>query len=110
MLNKHTQIALCLITTLTITNTYSSEYIIKNASDENKEQIYEIVSKFRFPSILSKFTQEEFRTKYKNYNLVETFKTKEAEYNFLKTEINNIDKNAEVFAIPKSLYQFMVYD
>ena len=41
MLNKHTQIALCLTTTLTITNTYSSEYIIKNASDENKEQIYE---------------------------------------------------------------------
>ena len=110
MLKKHTQIALCLTTTLTITNTYSNEYIINNASEENKEQIYDIVSKFRFPSILSKFTQAEFKQKYPNHDLIKTFKTKEAEYNFLKTEINNIDKNAEVFAIPKSLYQFIVYD
>ena len=110
MLNKHTQIALCLTTTLTITNTYSSEYIIKNASDENKEQIYEIVSKFRFPSILSKFTQAEFKQKYPNHDLVETFVTEAAEYDFKKQEINKIDKNARLWNIPKSLYQLIVYD
>ena len=110
MLQKFNKLALCLTSAMTITAAYSNEYIVTNASEENKEQIYDIVSKFRFPSILSQFTQNEFKQKYQNHNLIDTFKTKEAEYNFLKTEINNIDKNAEVFAIPKSLYQFIVYD
>ena len=107
---KKSRIAFYSVAAITVTNTYSSECIIKNASDENKEQIYEIVSKFRFPSILSKFTQEEFRTKYKNYDLVETFVTEAAEYDFKKQEINKIDKNARLWNIPKSLYQLIVYD
>ena len=102
-----TKITLALI----ITNaTYASEYIVSNYNDNNREQIYEVVSKYRFPSILSKFIQKEFKEKYPKLDLEKTFGTKEAEYNFILDAVKNIDSKAKVFAIPKSLYQFMVYD
>ena len=80
MLQKFNKLAIYLTSAITITSAYSSEYIVTNANETNKEQIYDIVSKFRFPSILSKFTQEEFRTKYQDqgYDLINTFRTKDA--------------------------------
>ena len=42
--------------------------------------------------------------------MINTFRTKETEYDFLKNEIQNIDKDAKIIAVPKSLYQFMTYD
>lgn len=110
MLQKFNKLAMCLISAITITSAYPSEYIVIGASEENKEKIYDIVSKFRFPSILSPFIQKEFRDRYQNYNLIETFKTKEAEYKFLQTAIREIDNKAEVNAITKSEYQFTAYD
>ena len=110
MLEKFSKLTLCVTSTIALTSVYSNEYIIDNYSNDNKEQLYSIVSKFRFPSILSKFMQEEFRVKYPDYDLIDTFRTKETEYEFLKSEINGIDEDAKITAVPKSLYQFMTYD
>ena len=110
MLQKFNKLAMCLVSAITITSAYPSEYIVIGASEKNKEKIYDIVSKFRFPSILSPFIQKEFGERYQNYNLIETFKTKEAEYKFLQTAIREIDNKAEVNAITKSEYQFTAYD
>ena len=89
--------------------THASEYIISDYDNSNKEQVYKIVSKYRFPSILSKFTQEEFKNRYK-LSLIETFGTKEKEHKFLQSEITKIAPKAKICAIPKSLYQLIVYD
>lgn len=110
MLQTFNKLALYLASAITITNAHSSEYIVTNANDTSKEQIYYIVSKYRFPSILSQFTQEEFKDKYPKLDLIDTFKTKESEHQFIQNEIKKIEPNAKVYAIPKSLYQFMVYD
>ncbi len=90
--------------------TQASEYIVDGYTDSTKKQIYEVVTKYRFPSILSQFTQAEFNQRYPNLNLIKTFKTKETEYEFIKNEVNKIDANTSIYAIPKSLYQFVVYD
>ena len=102
-----TQITSALIITGT---TNASEYIIKDYHKDNKEKIYEIVSKYRFPSILNPSIQQEFATKYPKLDLIQTFETKDTEYKFIQNEIKNINKQAQVYAIPKSLYQLIVYD
>ena len=84
---KKSRIAFYSVAAITVTNAYSIEYIIKNASDENKEQIYKIVSKFRLPSILSKFTQAEFGQEYPNINLRDAFGKQEAEIKFIQEAI-----------------------
>lgn len=105
--------SLAIVASVVLINTYAlnaSEYIVGNCKEDNKAKIYEIVSKYRFPSILSSYIKDEFRIKYPDLDLTSTFGTKENEYKFLQNEVKNIDKNTEVYAIPKSLYQFITYD
>ncbi len=90
--------------------TQASEYIVSNYDDNNKPQICDIVSKYRFPSILSPFIQKEFENKYPNLDLMETFKTKESEHQFIQNAVQKIDPKAKVYTITKSLYQFIVYN
>lgn len=107
--------SLAMVTSMMLISTSAinaSEYIVSNYTENHKDKIYEIVSKYRFPSILSPFTQKEFQKKYPNLELIETFKTKESGHRFIQNATYNItkDTNTVVYSIPKSLYQFMVYD
>ena len=74
-----------------------------------KQKIYNDILSFSIPTLTSKDVRDRFSNKY-HYDLVETFVTEAAEYDFKKQEINKIDKNARLWNIPKSLYQLIVYD
>ena len=85
----------------------NSEYFVKNVQKKNQDKVYEIISKFRFPSILNKNLQEEFKKKFPKRDLLDTFQTAESELEFLNEEIKKIEPEAEVFSITKSLYEMI---
>ena len=100
---------LCL-TIATSISAVHSELIVMNLDDKiTKQKIYNDILSFSIPTLTSKDVRDRFSNKY-HYDLVETFVTEAAEYDFKKQEINKIDKNARLWNIPKSLYQLIVYD
>ena len=102
------QFMLCL-TIATSISTVHSELIVMNLKDGVKQKVYEDILSFSIPTLTSKDIRDRFSDKY-NYDLVKTFETEAAEYDFKEKEINKIDKNAILYDIPKSLYQLIVYD
>ncbi len=89
------------------------EYIVESADqidDKIKSRIYDIVTNFRFPSILDKEIQAKVKTMYPSLNMEKTFGTKEEEYKFLQSEVQRLASRIKVTAIPKSLWQFIAYD
>ena len=88
----------------------NNEYIICSAPISKRTTIYDIVTRYRVPTILSKFVQNDFKESYKKLDIDNTFASKENEFQFLYTEMKKINKDIELLAIPKSLYQFIIYD
>ena len=88
----------------------NNEYIICSAPISKRTTIYDIVTRYRVPTILSKFVQNDFKESYKHLDVDNTFASKENEFQFLYKEMKKINKDIELLAIPKSLYQFIIYD
>ncbi len=88
----------------------NDEYLVVNYQDSQKAKIYDLLTKYRFPSILNKANRDEFRIRYTKLNLQDTFRSKETERKFIKNEINKIAPGTQVLTIPKTLYQFGTYD
>ena len=89
------------------------EYIVESADqidDKIKSRIYDIVTNFRFPSILDKEIQAKIKSMYPSLDMEKTFGIKEEEYKFIQSEVHKIASNIKVTAIPKSLWQFIAYD
>ena len=95
----------CLALSVAVANVHSYEYVVNGESEE----AYEIISKYKFPSILDMDRQNEFKKRYPNCDIIETFSTKQSESQFIKRAINAVNQDAQIFAVTKSLYQLIAY-
>jgi len=104
------QFMLCLTMATSVSTVSSQEFIVTDLNDKYKKEVYNDILSFSIPTLTTESVKLRFKNKYKDYDLLKTFGTKGAEYDFKKQEINKIDKNARLWGIPKSLYQLIVYD
>ena len=105
---------LLLASGLTITNfsvEASETYVLQGVpnDDQIKNDVFTFLSKNTFPSILNPNNQKDFINTYKDRTIQDTYRTKEAERQFIKNEISKIVPSATVIPITKSLYELIAY-
>ena len=89
----------------------SDTYVLKNvpSGDEDKQRIYEVLSKYTFPNILNPTNQQKFKDKYKSKAIIDTYKTKSTEFAFVTQALKDIAPSIEIIPMTKSLYELIAY-